>query len=50
MSDVASQSVSVLLIKSRGPVLRRFIFEANDTKKQAMAMLRSTVKKVSLPD
>ena len=50
MSDVASQSVSVLLIKSRGPVLRRFIFEANDRKIQTVAMLRSTVKKISLPD
>ena len=50
MSDVASQSVSVLLIKSRGPVARRFIFEANDTKIHAMAMLRSAVKKISLPD
>ena len=50
MSDVASQSVSVLLIKSRGPVVRRFIFEANDTKIQTEAMLRSAVKKISLPD
>ena len=50
MSNVASQSVSVLLIKGRGPVVRRFIFEANDTKIQTVAMLRLAVKKISLPD
>ena len=45
-----SQSVSVLLLKGRGPTSRRLIFEANDTKKQTMAMLRLAVKKISQPD